>query len=132
MPRKYSRNLTDISTSKCARNREDRLHGLCSKPPQGESEQRWSARNCYGSKKFHTSVLHHPCAGPLPTDQTVGSVPSDVLGVEYAGPIYYRSSEKRFCICKACILLFACNSSHLPLKCYQIGQPRIVSGASSG
>ena len=34
-------------------------------------------------------------------------MPFDVLGIDYAGPITYRSSKKR--IGKAYILLFACN-----------------------
>ena len=71
------------------------------------AKQESHIRNCYGCKKFHTSTFQHPPVGPLPTDRTVGSVPFEVLGIDYASPITYRSSKKR--IGKAYILLFACS-----------------------
>ena len=61
----------------------------------------------YGCKKFQTTAYHHPPVGPLPKDRTVGSVPFEVVGVDYAGPIAYKSSKKK--IGKAYILLFTCS-----------------------
>ena len=70
-------------------------------------------RGCFGCKKFQTTAFHSPPPGNLPIDRTTGSVPFQVLGVDYAGPIPYKISKKRDG--KAHILLFACSlTSHPP------------------
>jgi hypothetical protein len=96
----------------------------CSKPSRGsginnglhettilgtsaETAKQESHKELLWLQKFHTSTFQHPPVGPLPTDRTVGSVPFEVLGIDYASPITYRSSKK--IIGKAYILLFACS-----------------------
>ena len=64
-------------------------------------------RGCFGCKKFQATAFHRPPPGNLPVDRTVGSVPFQVLGVDYAGPITYKISKKKDG--KAYILLFACS-----------------------
>jgi hypothetical protein len=124
MPWTNSRKLPDISASKCAHYYKiihnahvQSLHGGVGSTMAYTRQQYWVPRlrqlskkvirNCYGCKKFHTSTFQHPPVGPLPTDRTVGSVPFEVLGIDYASPITYRSSKK--IIGKAYILLFACS-----------------------
>ena len=60
---------------------------------------------CFGCKKFQAKAFGSPPPGNLPIDRTMGSIPFQVLGVDYAGPILYRFSKKRDG--KAYILLFA-------------------------
>ena len=62
---------------------------------------------CAGCKRFHARAFNSPPPGILPKDRTEGSRPFEVIGVDYAGPIRYRSGkaiEK-----KAYVLLFACS-----------------------
>ena len=66
-------------------------------------------RKCYGCKKFHASTFRRPPIGLLPTDRTTGSVPFEVLGVDYAGPIGVVYEPARRGFRKAYILLFACS-----------------------
>lgn len=42
---------------------------------------------CFGYKKFHARAFASPPPGNLPVDRTMGSIPFQVLGVDYAGPI---------------------------------------------
>ena len=71
-------------------------------------------RACYGCRKFQVKALAGPPTGNLPTDRTVGSIPFEVLGVNFAGPIAYKlkakkEGKKRIEEGKAYILLFACS-----------------------
>ena len=71
---------------------------------------------CYGCKKFQVAAFANPPTASLPTDQTEGSVPFEVLGVDFAGPMAYKLSPKKEG--KAYILLFMCSLSraiHLEL-----------------
>ena len=68
-------------------------------------------------KKFQVAAFENPPTASLPTDRTAGSVPFEVLGVDFAGPIAYKLSPKMDG--KAYILLFACS---LTLSYYQIKQ----------
>ena len=52
-------------------------------------------RACYGCKKFQVSAFANPPTASLPTDRTVGSVPLEVLGVGFAGPIAYMVLPKK-------------------------------------
>ena len=62
-------------------------------------------RACYKSKKFQVSAFPNPPTASLPTDRTVGSVPFEVLVLDFASPIAYKLSPKKEG--KAYILLFA-------------------------
>ena len=44
-------------------------------------------------KKFQVAVFANLSTASLPTDQTEGSVPFEVLGVDFAGPIAYKLSS---------------------------------------
>ena len=65
-------------------------------------------RGCFGCKKFQAAAFKSPPPGNLPVDRTTGSVPFQIVGVDYAGPISYKISTKRG-DGKAYILLFACS-----------------------
>ena len=65
-------------------------------------------RGCFGCKKFQAAAFKSPPPGNLPIDRTTGSVPFQIVGVDYAGPISYKISTKRGDR-KAYILLFACS-----------------------
>ena len=64
-------------------------------------------RNCYGCKKFRSLPYHPPKPGPLPKDRTEKCFPFEVIGTDYAGPIYYKTKKKSEL--KAYILLFSCS-----------------------
>ena len=51
-------------------------------------------RNCYRCKKFRSLPYHSPKPGPLPKDQTEKFFPFEVIGTDYAGPIYYKTKKK--------------------------------------
>jgi hypothetical protein len=61
---------------------------------------------CNGCKRFQVKPLPNPPVGNLPKDRTMGEVPFQTIGVDYAGPIKYRhkKSEK-----KVYILLYSCS-----------------------
>ena len=63
-------------------------------------------RGCHGCRRFQVAAFTNPPTASLPTDRTEGSIPFEVLGVDFAGPIAYKLSPKEG---KAYILLFACS-----------------------
>jgi len=76
---------------------------------------------CFGCKKFQAKAFGSPSPGNLPIDHTMGSIPFQVLGVDYTGPIVYRFSKKRDG--KAYLLRFACSLTraiHLELLSNQM------------
>ncbi|KAK3727323.1 hypothetical protein QZH41_006278 [Actinostola sp. cb2023] len=64
-------------------------------------------RNCHGCKRFQVSAYGTPPPAPLPTTRTEGTHPYQVIGVDYAGPIRYRTTRQREG--KVYILLYACS-----------------------
>ena len=93
---------------------------------------RWLAkkviRGFYGCKTFQLAAFANPPTGSLPTDRTEGSVPFEVLGVDFAGPIAYKLSPKKEG--KAYILLFPCSLTraiHLELLPNQMAEGVIRS-----
>ena len=58
-------------------------------------------------KKFQVAAFANPPTANLPADRTEGSVPFEVLGVDFAGPIPYKLSPKKWVI--SYVLLFACS-----------------------
>ena len=40
-------------------------------------------KKCYGCKRFQVTAFNNPPPGELPEDQTVGSRPFEVIGVDY-------------------------------------------------
>ena len=73
-------------------------------------------RKCYGFKRFNS--LPYPEVKPdsLPNDRTEQAMPFQVIGTDFAGPIYYRTKTKKEQ--KAYILIFSCSVSravHLEL-----------------
>ena len=73
-------------------------------------------RTCYGCKRFNSLPYPAVKPGPLPNDRTEQAIPFQVIGKNFAGPIYYRSKTKKES--KAYILIFSCsmsNAVHLEL-----------------
>lgn len=64
-------------------------------------------RNCYGCKKHHTRHYPEPTKGLLPKDRTKEDLPFRIIGIDYAGPLLYKSKTKKDK--KAYILLFTCS-----------------------
>ena len=52
-------------------------------------------KRCFGCKRFQTVPCPNPQPGKLPKDRTEGDLPFQVVGVDYAGPIRYRSRKKK-------------------------------------
>ena len=65
-------------------------------------------RGWFGCKRFQAAAFQNPPPGNLLVKRTTGSVPFQVVGVDYAGPILSKPSSKRE-TGKAYILLFACS-----------------------
>ena len=53
-------------------------------------------KGCVGCKKFQATAFQRAPPGNLPNDRTPGSVPFQVVAVDYAGPISYNASESSF------------------------------------
>ena len=74
--------------------------------------------NFFGCKRFQITAFANPPPGVLPLNRTVGHRAFQVIGVDSAGPLYYRISPTKEG--KAYILLFSCSLTraiHLqPLK----------------
>ena len=64
-------------------------------------------KHCHGCKRFQARAFANPPTGNLPNDRTEGATPFRVVGVDYAGPIKYRSKTRREA--KAYIILYACS-----------------------
>ena len=62
---------------------------------------------CYGCKRFQVTAFNNPPPGELPEDRTVRSRPFEVIGADYAEPMYYRTNMSRGS--KAYLLLFSCS-----------------------
>ena len=50
-------------------------------------------KKCPGCKRFQATALTVPPPGLLPRDRTEGSIPFQVVGVDYAGPIKFKATE---------------------------------------
>ena len=73
-------------------------------------------QNCYGCKRFRATHYPNPKPGLLPRDRTEQALPFEIVGTDYAGPLYYKSTGKKEL--KAYILLFSYSVSravHLEL-----------------
>ena len=59
----------------------------------------------YGCKRFRATRYPNPEQGPLPRDRTERALSFEIVGTDYAGPLYYKSNGKKYL--KAYILLFS-------------------------
>ena len=64
-------------------------------------------KKCPRCKRFQATALTMPPPGLLPRDRTERSTPFEVVGVDYAGPIKYKATERREG--KAYLILYACS-----------------------
>ena len=62
---------------------------------------------CHGCKRSRAVPLGKPPVANLPLERTEGSRPFEVVGLDYAGPFYYRASHKREA--KAYLILYTCS-----------------------
>ena len=73
-------------------------------------------QNCYGCKRFRATHYPNPKPGFLTRDRTEQPLPSEIIGTDYVGPLYYKSKGKKDL--KTYILSFFCSVSrtiHLEL-----------------
>lgn len=49
-------------------------------------------KRCAGCKRFQAVAFGNPPIGPFPSDRTEGNSPFEVIGVDYMGPMTYKSS----------------------------------------
>ena len=61
---------------------------------------------CYGCKQFNTAPEPAPPQGDLPKERTEETTSFDVVGIDYASPIYYRSKNKEK---KLYIIIYTCS-----------------------
>ena len=67
-------------------------------------------RNCRACKKYQATAYPDPPKPELLTkDRTEQCLPFQVISVDYAGPIFYRSKTRKYL--KEYILLFSCSGS---------------------
>ena len=64
-------------------------------------------RKCYGCKRFNSLPYLGVKPGPLPNYRTEQAIPFQVIGTDFAGPIYYRTKTKKEQ--KAYILIVSCS-----------------------
>ena len=64
-------------------------------------------KKCYGCRRFQAKALKQPAPGLLPRDRTEGNRPFQTIGVDFAGPLRYRKTNKTEG--KAYIVLYACS-----------------------
>ncbi|KXJ13025.1 hypothetical protein AC249_AIPGENE28184 [Exaiptasia diaphana] len=93
------------------------LHGVVGNTMAAVRERYWIPRlryltkrvikSCHGCKRFHATPFPRPPVGNLPRDRTVGQGPFHVVGLDYAGPISYKSSNSQDA--KVYILLISCS-----------------------
>ena len=100
-----------------ARAHENTLHGGVSLTMAKVKEKYWVPRlrqltkrvikSCNGCKRFQAVAYAHPPTGNLSRDRTEGSTPFQLIGVDYARPIKYRTRGRSEG--KAYMVLFACS-----------------------
>ena len=66
-----------------------------------------TVKNCSGCKRFQAVALKNPPTAPLPSERTEGTTPFNVIGVDFAGPVKYRSKRKEER--KAYVILYSCS-----------------------
>lgn len=64
-------------------------------------------KDCYGCVRFRARAYEKPPPGKLPKTRTQGSTPFEVVGVDFAGPIRYRTRAKAEK--KAYLVLYGCS-----------------------
>ena len=64
-------------------------------------------KSCHGCKRFQAVPYSKPKPGLLPNDRTEGARPFEVIGVDYAGPVKYKTKKNKEG--KGYILLFSCS-----------------------
>ena len=94
----------------------EKLHGGVCVTMTKVRERHWVPRlrrlakrvvsSCYGCRRFQAHAFAVPPPGRLPTDRTQEGAPFQVVGIDYAGPIKYRSKGKPED--KAYILVYTC------------------------
>ena len=62
---------------------------------------------CCGCKRFRTKAFQPLPPGRLPNTRTQGDTPNQVIGVDFAGPIKYRTKSKA--VKKAYLALYGCS-----------------------
>ena len=65
-------------------------------------------RGCFRCKRFRAAAFRNPPPGNLPVERTTHSLPFQVVDVDYASPILYKTSSKRK-MGNTYVLLFACS-----------------------
>lgn len=65
--------------------------------------------SCWGCKHFCALQITAPHPGPLPTDRTQGGASFEVIGTDFAGPIYCKLARKQEG--KAYLVIFSCRLS---------------------
>ena len=63
--------------------------------------------NCWGCKRFRVQSFENPPPGSLPVTRTQGSTPFEAVGVDFAGPIRYKSKGKK--TKKSYLVLYGCS-----------------------
>ena len=64
-------------------------------------------KSCHGCVRFRAQAYEKPPPGKLPATRTEGSAPFQVVGVDFAGPIRYRTKGKAEK--KAYLVLYGCS-----------------------
>ena len=64
-------------------------------------------KGCYSCKRFHLTALDKPPPGNLSLDKTACPKAFQLVGVNYANPMYYKDSQSKEA--KAYILFTACS-----------------------
>ena len=63
--------------------------------------------NCWGCKRFQVQSFENPPPESLPFTRTQGSTPFEAVGVDFAGPIRYKSKGKK--TKKSYLAMYACS-----------------------
>lgn len=95
---------------------ENTLHGGLGLTMTKVREQHWIPRlrrlvkrlinRCAGCKRFQAMAMASPPPGLLPRSRTEGTTPFEVIGVDYAGPLMYKTKKKEQ---KSYVLLYTCS-----------------------
>ena len=63
-------------------------------------------KECWGCKRFQATAVNSQPPGYLPKERTEGTIPFNVIGADFAGPIKYRGKGREEC--KAYVVLYSC------------------------
>ena len=68
---------------------------------------------CIICRRYDENPFPSPIVPDLPAERVSDAPPFSTTGIDFAGPLYVRSSDNKDCSCKVYVCLFTCASTRV-------------------